>query len=157
MIILGVDPGFQVSGFGILKKENKKIILLESGFLKMNSSKTLSIRVGEFYNHFENLITKWNITDISLETPFLHKNAQNFLKLGYLRGILYLIANKHSLNIHEFSPREIKQSLTGFGGAGKDQVSRIICQLFPGMIVPEKMDVTDAIAVTLCAAWKQNF
>jgi len=156
MTILGIDPGFQFSGFGILKKENKKIILLECGFLRLDPKKGLSTRVGEFYEYFESMIKKWNITDISLETPFLHKNAQNFLKLGYLRGILYLLAHKHNLKIHEFSPREIKQSLTGFGGAGKDQVSRVVCQLFPGMLAPEKLDVTDAVAVTLCAAWKPN-
>lgn len=154
MIILGIDPGLHISGFGILKKEGSKIILIDAGFLKMNPAKHLSVRVGEFYNYFDVKIKNFNVSDVSLETPFLGKNAQNFLKLGYLRGILYLLANQNNLKIHEFTPRQVKLSLTGFGGASKDQVARVIIQLFPLMKMPQKNDVTDAIAVTLCGAWK---
>ena len=93
------------------------------------------------------------INEIALETPFLGKNAQNFLKLGYLRGILYLIADKSELLIHEFSPREIKQAITGFGGADKEQVARVLMRLFP-IGIPEKLDLTDALAVALCGLWK---
>jgi crossover junction endodeoxyribonuclease RuvC len=156
MVILGIDPGFQFSGFGIIKKENNKIILLESGYLKLNPTKHLSVRVHEFYDHFDAKIKKWGVTDVSLETSFLGKNAQNFLKLGYLRGILYLLASQNKLNIHEFSPTEVKKSITGFGGAQKDQVARVVLQLFPGLLMPAKNDVTDAIAVTLCGAWKHK-
>lgn len=155
MVILGIDPGFQFSGFGVIKKEGGKIILMDYGFLKMNSSKSLSERIREFHDYFDFKIKKWNVTDVSLETPFLGKNAQNFLKLGYLRGILYLLANINNLKIHEFTPRQVKLSVTGFGGAQKDQVGRVIKQLFPLMQAQEKNDVTDAIAVTLCGVWDQ--
>ena len=94
-----------------------------------------------------------HITDLALETPFLGKNAQNFLKLGYLRGILFLLTERHKLQLHEFAPRAIKQSVTGFGGAEKDQVARVIMQLFPRLQHQEKYDVTDAIAITLCGLW----
>lgn len=153
MIILGIDPGLHISGYGVIKKENNKIILIEHGFLKMNPSKPLSERVGEFYNYFDHKIKILGVSDVSLETPFLGKNAQNFLKLGYLRGILYLLANQSNLKIHEFAPREVKVSITGFGGASKDQVARVVLQLFPALKMPGKKDVTDAIAVTLCGAW----
>lgn len=156
MIVLGIDPGFTVTGFGILKKEGNKAFLLDYGFLKLPATKTLSERIGIFHAFFTEKITLFNVTDLSLETPFLGKNAQNFLKLGYLRGILYLLANNHTLTMHEFSPREVKQALTGFGGADKDQVARVILRLFPGMQVPEKADVTDALAVTLCGLWDQK-
>lgn len=156
MIILGVDPGFQVAGYGILKKEGNKAYLLDYGFLKLPIQKSLVIRIGLFHDFFAEKITTWQVTDLSLETPFLGKNAQNFLKLGYLRGTLYLLANKHNLNLLEFSPREIKQSVTGFGGASKDQVARVMQQLFPGLKDQQKLDVTDALAVTLCGLWKQK-
>jgi crossover junction endodeoxyribonuclease RuvC len=91
-----------------------------------------------------------------LETPFFGKNAQNFLKLGYLRGALYLLADKNRLKLHEFYPREVKQAVTGYGGASKDQVARVILQLFPRMKSPKKEDVTDALAVTLCGLWRQQ-
>ena len=156
LIILGIDPGLHFSGFGIIKKEDKKIILIEHGFLKLNPKKSIAERLGEFHEYFDHKIKIFNITDVSLETPFLHKNAQNFLKLGYLRGILYLLANNSQLKIHEFSPREIKNSITGYGGAGKDQVARMVIKLFPTLQMPSKFDITDAIAVTLCGAWNKK-
>ena len=156
MVILGIDPGFKCAGFGILKKEGRQALLLDYGHLAMSSSDSLIIRIGQFYNFFEEKIVTHGVTVIALETPFLGKNAQNFLKLGYLRGILYLLADKYKTTVQEFAPMQVKQSVTGFGGASKDQVARVILQLFPGMEVPKKEDVTDALAVTLCGLWASN-
>lgn len=156
MIILGIDPGFSYTGYAILKKDHSKAYLLDYGYLSLPQGKSLIVRIGIFYDFFTEKIIKWNVTDISLETPFLGKNAQNFLKLGYLRGMLYLLANKHTLEVHEFSPREVKLSVTGFGGASKDQVARVVHQLFPSLKDTKKLDVTDALAVTLCGFWKQK-
>ena len=155
MTILGIDPGFSVTGFGILQKQtNNTVILVDYGDLRMQSSKSLAIRIGIFHDFITEKIERWQITDLALETPFLGKNTQTFLKLGYLRGILYLLSNRHDIRLHEFSPREVKQSVTGFGGAGKDQVARVVLQLFPRMKAPDKQDVTDALAVTLCGLWR---
>ncbi len=156
MIILGIDPGFGVTGFGVLKKNGNAVYLMDFGDLRMPATKSLSARIGIFYRFFEQKIKQWEITDIALETPFLGKNAQNFLKLGYLRGILYLLAEQHSLILHEFSPREVKQAVTGYGAASKDQVARVVLQLFPRIKAPEKLDVTDALAVTLCGLWRNK-
>ncbi len=155
MTILGIDPGFSVTGFGVLKKQsNNTVLLTDYGDLRMSSAKSLAVRIGIFHDFFTEKIERWQITDLAIETPFLGKNTQTFLKLGYLRGILYLLSNQHNINLHEFSPREVKQSITGFGGAGKDQVARVILQLFPRMTAPDKQDVTDALAVTLCGLWR---
>jgi crossover junction endodeoxyribonuclease RuvC len=156
MIILGIDPGFRIAGYSIIKKEGGKTFLLDCGYLKMSPTKHLSERLASFHKFFEEKINIWHVTDLALETPFLGKNAQNFLKLGYLRGILYLLSYNHTLTLHEFSPREVKQAVTGFGGASKDQVARVILQLFPRLEKPEKDDVTDALAVTLCGLWKHK-
>jgi len=156
VVILGIDPGFRFAGFGIVKKEGRQALLLDYGHLTMSSSDSLVTRIGIFHQFFEEKITTWGVTVIALETPFLGKNAQNFLKLGYLRGILYLLAHKHNTDLQEFAPTEVKQSVTGFGGATKDQVARVIMQLFPGMDTPKKEDVTDALAVTLCGLWAHN-
>ena len=156
MILLGIDPGFRITGFGLVKKEGSKVFLLDYGDLRMPPSKSLAIRVGMFHDFFSEKIEKWHVSDLALETPFLGKNAQNFLKLGYLRGILYLLSAHNALMLHEFSPREVKQSVTGYGGASKDQVARIILQLFPRITVPDKHDVTDALAVTLCGVWRNK-
>jgi crossover junction endodeoxyribonuclease RuvC len=156
MIVLGIDPGFTCTGYGVIKKEGNRAILLDYGYLALPTKETLITRIGIFNDFFQEKITQWSVTVISLETPFLGKNVQSFLKLGYLRGNLYLLAYKHNLTIHEFSPREVKLSVTGFGGAPKDQVARVILRLFPKMEAPKKEDVTDALAVTLCGLWHVN-
>jgi crossover junction endodeoxyribonuclease RuvC len=155
VVILGIDPGFHFTGFCVAIKDERGIRIVDYGYLKMNPTKSLSERVGIFYDAFSKKITTWRITNLALETPFLGKNAQNFLKLGYLRGVLYLLSDQHGLILHEFSPCEVKQSVTGFGGASKEQVARVVLQLFPKLITPDKEDVTDAIAVTLCGLWRQ--
>ena len=154
MIILAIDPGFSFTGYCIIEKNASYVALLNSGYLKLNSKHHLAQRIDAFHTFFKESIPTYNITDLALETPFLGKNAQNFLKLGYLRGILYLLAAQHTLTLHEFAPREVKQVVTGYGGASKDQVARIILQLFPQLKMPKKNDVTDAIAVGLCCLWQ---
>ena len=156
MVILGIDPGFSVTGFGIAKKEAGKVYLLDYGFLKMNTSKSLAERVSLFHDFFLEKIQRHSVTNLALETPFLGKNTQTFLKLGYLRGCLYLLSHKNNLVLHEFSPSEVKLSVTGFGRAEKEQVASMILKLFPRLQLPEKHDVTDALAVTLCGLWQHN-
>lgn len=156
MVLLGVDPGFTVTGYGIIKKEGGKVFLLDCGYLKMNPKKHLSERVAIFHDFFQEKITKYAVTNLSLETPFLGKNTQSFLKLGYLRGCLYLLAHKNSAQLHEFSPREVKLSVTGFGGASKEQVANVVLRLFPRIEAPKKLDVTDALAITICGLWQSN-
>lgn len=158
MIILGVDPGLGVTGFALLKKNDRTTSLIDYGYVRLAPSQTIAVRIGMFYDFFNQKIIQYKVTHIALETPFLGKNSQSFLKLGYLRGILYLLGNMHSLSIHDFSPCQIKQMVTGFGGASKEQVARVVLQLFPTLRQPEKFDVTDALAISLCGLWhhKQN-
>lgn len=157
MVILGVDPGFRYAGFGVLKQEGAKSFLLDYGYLGLPQKKTLVERVGLFHAFFEEKIKIHQVDQLALETPFLGKNAQNFLKLGYLRGILYLLSDTYNLTLHEFAPRQVKSSLTGFGGASKEQVARVIEQLFPRLKTPLRDDVTDALAITLCSLWKKPY
>lgn len=156
-VILGVDPGFSITGYAILKKENNKAFLLDYGYLKMSSTKSLVVRTGMFYELFKAKIQQYAVNQVTLETSFLGKNAQTFLKLGYLRGILYLLAAQYSLGIHEFAPREVKSMVTGYGGAAKEQVAAMVVRLFPKLneLGPiERADVTDAMAVCLCGFWQ---
>lgn len=153
MVYLGIDPGFQYAGFGVAVKDGSRVTLLDCGFLQMSPTKHLAERVQLFYDYFVKLVLKYQVNVIVLETPFLGKNAQNFLKLGYLRGILYLIASQHRLQILEFTPTQVKLGVTGYGGASKEQVARVLGQLFPKLEKQPKTDVTDALAVTLCGVW----
>lgn len=156
-VILGVDPGFSITGFGILIRDNNKVSVVDCGCLKMKSTHSLSQRTGQFYDFFKTKIQAHSVTEIALETSFLGKNAQTFLKLGYLRGILYLLANQYNLHLQEFAPREVKAAVTGQGGASKDQVAYMVMRLFPRIneVRPtERQDMTDALAVALSAVWR---
>lgn len=156
MVILGVDPSFTATGYAIIKKESGKQALISCGFLPLPSSKQMHERIGMFYDFFEKMVTQYQVTHITLETPFLGKNAQTFLKLGYLRGALHLLCYKYNLKLIEYSPKEIKLAVTGFGGAQKDQVQRVVYMLFPTLAAQKNYDVTDAIAISLCGAWQQK-
>lgn len=159
MVVLGVDPGFSVTGYSIIAKKQSRVAVLDCGFLKMSSQKSLQERVGIFYETLKEKVITHDVSMIALETSFLGKNAQTFLKLGFLRGILYLIADQHRLTITEFAPREIKLAVTGSGAASKDQVAHMMIKLFPKLSEypqTERPDVTDALAIGLCGVWNQQ-
>ena len=158
MIILGIDPGLRFAGFSVVQEQNNTTQIVSCGYLQMKSSQSIAERVTIFHDFFVEKIKKFNVTHIALETPFLGKNAQNFLKLGYLRGIVNLLSHQHGVVLLEFSPREIKQAVTGFGGAQKDQVARVLVQLFPYLKDHlTKEDVSDAVAIALSGLWRNNF
>lgn len=154
--MLGIDPGFRFAGFGVARKEGTKVGILDYGFLRLQPKKNLVERTGLFHSFFDKKIQEYNVTHLALETPFLGKNAQNFMKLGYLRGILYLLTDRYQLELHEFAPRQVKSAITGSGSASKEQVARVICQLLPRLKEPQRDDVTDALAITLCGIWQQK-
>jgi len=155
-IILGVDPGFHITGFAIVKMGSGRTSLCDWGLLKMRTTDTLVERVGQFHAFFTEKIIQHGVTHLALETSFLGKNAQTFLKLGYLRGILYLLANTHALDLTEFAPMQIKAAVTGHGGASKEQVAALLFRYFPALNnapAVQRLDMTDALAIALCGAW----
>ncbi len=154
MIVLGIDPGVVIAGYALVSCSQGRVMLLDCGVVKMSSSQSLPSRVKYLHDFFLAKIQEFKVTDLVLETPFLGKNAQNFLKLGYVRGILYLLSETFGVRLHEFAPREVKHALTGFGGADKDQLARVVVRLFPGFVFPERLDVTDAVALALCGLWR---
>ena len=156
MIILGVDPGFRFAGFGVAKKEGTRVSIIDYGFLRLQPTKSLIERTGLFHSFFDEKIKTHGVAHLSLETPFLGKNPQNFMKLGYLRGILYLLTNTYKLELNEFAPRQVKSAITGSGAASKEQVARVVYQLLPRLKKDQRDDVTDALAVMLCGLWQQK-
>ncbi len=158
-VFLGIDPGFSVSGFAILATDAGRTYLLDYGYLQMTPKHSLPQRVGIFHDFFVDKINVHGVTQIALETSFLGKNPQTFLKLGYLRGILYLLANQSKLSIFEFAPTEVKRSVTGSGAASKDQVATALMRMFPKLGEVKKIakdDVTDALAICLCGLWQSR-
>lgn len=154
MVILGVDPGTRFSGYAVFQKKDRQFLLLDYGAIALGAQKPLPERILKFHENFDRLAKNFSINYLALETPFLGKNAQNFLKLGYLRGILYLIAQSNNIKILEFTPRKIKQEVTGFGGASKEQVAFMVRKHLPHVASSVRSDATDALAVGLCGVWE---
>ena len=158
-VFLGIDPGFSVTGFAILATDAGRTYLLDYGYLQMTPKNTLPERVGIFHDFMVAKIKTHGVTQIALETSFLGKNPQTFLKLGYLRGILYLLANQNGIELFEFAPTAVKRSVTGSGSATKDQVATAIMRMFPKLSEMKKIakdDVTDALAISLCGLWQSK-
>lgn len=156
MNTLGIDPGTRFTGFSIIHVNNSgKISLKEAGCLVLSEDQVLSARLYKIYDFLNKKVVESQIQVIALETPFLGKNAQNFLKLGYVRGIIYLVAHQHNVLLKEYAPKEIKKAITGSGNAEKDQVARTIKALFPEIAqsaVSIRTDITDAVAISFCGA-----
>jgi crossover junction endodeoxyribonuclease RuvC len=155
MITLGIDPGLQRAGYALCDLNGGRIALLACDVIKLPSSENISARLGMLHARLTELIIQYNVGQVALETPFLGKNAANFLKLGYVRGIIHLLAHTHSLKLVEYAPTEIKQAITGYGAADKEQVAAVLLRLFPGMVKPKYADATDALAVALCGIWRR--
>ncbi len=146
--LLAIDPGFVSAGYAIIRVSGTRGELIACSALVQSSSRSLESRLLKFSDFFESLLVSHAVTDLALETPFLGKNAQNFLKLGYLRGALLLLAARYNLQLHEASPREIKRNVTGCGSADKEQVARTVLRFFP-MLSDNALsaDATDALAL----------
>jgi crossover junction endodeoxyribonuclease RuvC len=149
-IILGIDPGTIVMGYGVLKIENKKPILLEMGVLKLSKYKDANMRLQLIYNKITELNRVFKPTQFAIEAPFFGKNVQSMLKLGRAQGVAIAAAMQAGLSSVEYSPKKIKQSITGNGNATKDQVWKMLQQTLLFKETPEFLDATDALAVALC-------
>jgi crossover junction endodeoxyribonuclease RuvC len=157
--VLGIDPGLHKTGFSVATKQQRKITIVECGQITFCHDDSISKKIAFFYDQLTQKIEAHGINEIALETPFYHKNSMTFLKLGYLRSMVYLLKEQHVLILHEFAPRSIKQAITGFGGAEKEQVQKTLLHLFPVLrsISIKSYDITDAIAVSVCALWKEDY
>jgi crossover junction endodeoxyribonuclease RuvC len=153
MIILAIDPGLYFTGYAVLKKDGSQVSLLAADVIKVKSNLTIPQKLKFLYDTINDMVCDYSVTDLAFETPFLGKNAATFTKLGYIRGILYLLSEVHLLARHEFAPQEIKKVITGYGNADKEAVARIMRKLFPRLIDSRRLDVTDATAIGMCAIY----
>ncbi|MCK5086816.1 MAG: crossover junction endodeoxyribonuclease RuvC [Melioribacteraceae bacterium] len=156
MIILGVDPGTILTGFGIIRFDNNLLTRITSGIIKPPSTKQLPPRLEFIYDELDKIIKLYKPDCFSIETAFYSKNIQSTLKIGYARGVSMLAAAHNKLTIAEYSPREIKKSVVGKGAASKEQVQYMIKKLLSLPDTKMKYDESDALATAICYAFKQN-
>ncbi|MGQ0737722.1 MAG: crossover junction endodeoxyribonuclease RuvC [Bacteroidota bacterium] len=153
---MGIDPGTIVMGYGLIRITGNKVSLLELGVLKPGNIKDSYKKLQLIFNTVSGLITKYQPTDFAIEAPFFGKNVQSMLKLGRAQGVAIAAAMRHGLEVTEYSPKKVKQSITGNGNADKEQVMKMLQTVLSFKANPKQLDATDALAVALCHYYQCN-
>lgn len=149
-IILGIDPGTNVLGYGVLQVlDNKVLSSVSMGAVQMKDSDH-ALKLKRIFEKVLELIDLHNPDEFAIEAPFYGKNVQSMLKLGRAQGICMAAALHRDIPITEYSPRKIKQSITGSGAASKEQVAGMLQQLLKLSQLPKHLDATDGMAVAIC-------
>lgn len=151
MIILGIDPGTQITGYGVLACKDHGNNVLASGCLTPPRRQVMTARLGYLFEQLEAMIQTYRPDVLAIEQVFFAHNAASALRLGECRGIALLAAARASLPLYEYSPRTIKQAVTGSGQASKEQIQKMIRALL-ALSEPVPPDAADALAVALCHA-----
>ncbi len=149
-IILGIDPGTVVMGYGIIRVQGQQVSLLDLGVLKPGQAKEGIKRLQIIHVTISGLVRKYKPTEFAIEAPFFGKNVQSMLKLGRAQGVAMAAALQYGLPVAEYAPKKVKQSVTGNGNATKDQVARMLQTIFRIEDKPSHYDATDALAVAFC-------
>ena len=154
--ILGIDPGTNIMGFGVIKLEQKKINLIELDVLILNKIKNHDIRLKNIFDKISTLIDTYNIDEIAIEAPFFGKNVQSMLKLGRAQGVAIIASIKKNKKVFEYAPKKIKLAVTGSGNSSKNQVSSMLINMLNIKKTPPYFDATDGLAVAVCHALQNN-
>jgi len=149
-IILGIDPGTVIMGYAVVVAEDNKLKLLHMDVLKLISQKDTYQRLEIIFSKVSELIKIYQPTMFAIEAPIFGKNVQSMLKLGRAQGVAIAAAMQASLPVTEYSPKKVKQSITGNGNSSKEQVFKTLQHIIQLEEAPHFFDATDALAVALC-------
>jgi crossover junction endodeoxyribonuclease RuvC len=155
-IILGIDPGTQVTGYGVITTDGNKAELVVAGAIFMEKYDDHYDRLACIYDRVLELIHSYKPAILAIEAPFYSKNVQSMLKLGRAQGMAMAAALTHKLPIIEYSPKAIKQSITGNGNASKEQVAAMLGHILQTKDLPKQLDATDGLAAAVCHHFKLN-
>jgi len=151
-IILGIDPGTRVTGYGVIKAEPHKLQPLDFGCIRPPTTLELPARYLALSNGLDKLLDLFNPQAVAVETQFVYKNVQSALKLGMARGVVLLAAARRGIPIFEYAPKKAKLAIAGSGSASKEQVQRMVQLLLNLPTPPEPEDAADALALAVCHA-----
>jgi crossover junction endodeoxyribonuclease RuvC len=149
-VILGVDPGTMVMGYGLITITAKKPKLLQYGVIHLEKYKNHEIKLKKIFERIISLIDDYHPDEMALEAPFYGKNVQSMLKLGRAQGVAMAAALSREIPIVEYAPKKVKMSVTGNGNASKEQVAGMLKHILSFTEDPKLFDATDALAVALC-------
>ena len=157
MIIVGFDPGLATLGYGVIKKEAKrKPEMVDNGIISTPKDENLAVRLCMLEKGVKQVIDKFSPAEIAIEELFFAKNVKTGIAVAHARGVILLTANKECGKIFEYTPLQIKQALTGYGRADKNQIQQMVKSFLGLKAVPKPDDAADALAVALCHAQTNN-
>ncbi|MEK7565182.1 MAG: crossover junction endodeoxyribonuclease RuvC [Patescibacteria group bacterium] len=157
MIILGVDPGTNRAGYGVIKKNGDNISLLDYGCVEIKAKSDHNDGLLTVHNAFIKIVEKWKPEVLAIEKLFFFKNAKTITQVSEARGVIILAALKSSLKIREFTPLQVKQAVSSYGRADKKAVQKMVRLILSLNKDPEPDDAADALAVAICSANTRNF
>ncbi|KPQ17059.1 MAG: crossover junction endodeoxyribonuclease RuvC [Algoriphagus marincola HL-49] len=149
-IILGIDPGTNVMGYALIVTEGKQYKLLQYGVIHLKKYGSHELKLKKIFERITGILEEFLPDTVALEAPFYGANVQSMLKLGRAQGVAMAAALAREIPITEYSPKKVKQSVTGNGNASKEQVAAMLQTLFKLEEIPKMLDATDALAVALC-------
>jgi crossover junction endodeoxyribonuclease RuvC len=155
-IILGIDPGTNNMGLGVIGVKGSKIEIITMDILKLDKLPDHALKLKKIFETTLRTIDHYHPDELAIESPFFGKNIQSMLKLGRAQGVAIAAALYRDIPVFEYSPRKIKQSITGKGGASKEQVAGLLAAMLSMKEIPEYLDITDALAVAVCHHFQKN-
>ncbi len=155
-IIMGVDPGTTVMGYGIIKCTGSKMDLLVLGVIDLKKMEDHYIKLQRIFERVSGLIDEYHPDELAIEAPFFGKNVQSMLKLGRAQGTAIAAALAHNIPITEYAPRKIKMAITGQGAASKEQVANLLQKMLKITDMPKHLDATDGLAAAVCHFFQSN-
>lgn len=152
MIILGIDPGYAIVGFGVLKYENNRFTVLDFGAITTPAGMEFTERLKSIYEDLSYLFDKYHPEALAIEKLFFNTNKKTAVDVAQARGVILLAAKMHGAECFEYTPLQVKQSVVGYGRAEKKQVQEMTRQLLNLSAVPKPDDTADALAMAICHA-----
>ncbi len=153
---MGIDPGTNLMGYGLIRVRNKKPEILVSGILDLKKIGDPYIKLQKIFQRTLQVIDHYHPDELAIESQFFGKNIQSMLKLGRAQGVAIAAALQREIPIFEYAPRKIKMAITGTGTASKEQISVVLQRYFKLKNIPQNPDESDAIAIALCHFFQNN-
>ena len=149
-VIMGIDPGTNKMGYGVIRIENRSPKYVTMGHVDLSKIDNAYDKLRQIHDRVEALMNLYNPDEVAFEAPFFGENVQSMLKLGRAQGVAIAAALSHDVQIFEYAPRKVKAAITGQGAASKEQVAQLLKSIFHLSVLPKIQDATDGLAVALC-------
>lgn len=157
MRILGIDPGFAITGFSVIDYEGNKFKLITSGAILTEAHTSFPLRLEQIYNQLNQIITEYKPDAMAIEELFFNNNAKTAINVAQARGVILVTAKLNNVPIYEYTPLQVKQAVVGYGRADKMQVQRMVKMILNEENLPKLDDTTDSMAMAICHAHSSKF